>query len=260
MTLNSGPSPFSRLSINSATTKKWTLAQVVDACVNAGIPSIGPWRDRVEEAGLDKAAKLIKDAGLRVSSLCRGGFLTAANAEGQAAALAPAEKDVVAARQRVADRLADLVPFASENGIRLVLEPLHPMYAADRALISTLGQALDLAAPFDTKAVGVAVDTFHVWWDPELKAQIERAGREDRIASYQVCDFNMPIAADPLLSRGYMGDGVIDFATIGTWVRDAGYTGDIEVEIFNQEIWDTDGNIVLSTVKERSAELVLPYA
>ena len=276
---------FSRLSINSATTKKWTLAQVVEGCVNAGIPSIGPWRDRVEEAGLDKAARLIKDAGLRVSSLCRGGFLTAPDAEGQAAALAdnraaileavaldtrelflvvgglaPGERDVVAARQRVADRLADLVPFAEEHGVRLVLEPLHPMYAADRALISTLGQALDLAAPFDASAVGVAVDTFHVWWDPELKAQIERAGRENRIASYQVCDFNMPIAADPLLSRGYMGDGVVDFATIGTWVRDAGYTGDIEVEIFNQGIWDTDGNTVLATVKERYAELVLPFA
>ena len=278
-------SDFSRLSINSATAKKWTLAQVVEGCVNAGIPSIGPWRDRVEEAGLDKAARLIKDAGLRVSSLCRGGFLTAPDAEGQAAALAdnraaileavaldtrelflvvgglaPGEKDVVAARQRVADRLADLVPFAEEHGVRLVLEPLHPMYAADRALISTLGQALDLAAPFDASAVGVAVDTFHVWWDPELKAQIERAGRENRIASYQVCDFNMPIAADPLLSRGYMGDGVVDFATIGTWVRDAGYTGDIEVEIFNQGIWDTDGNTVLATVKERYAELVLPFA
>jgi sugar phosphate isomerase/epimerase len=278
-------SDFSRLSINSATTKKWTLAQVVDGCVNAGIPTIGPWRDRVEEAGLDKAARLIKDAGLRVSSLCRGGFLTAPDAEGQAAALAdnraaileavaldtkelflvvgglaPGEKDVVAARRRVADRLADLVPFAEEHGVRLVLEPLHPMYAADRALISTLGQALDLAAPFDSSTVGVAVDTFHVWWDPELKAQIERAGRENRIASYQVCDFNMPIAADPLLSRGYMGDGVVDFATIGTWVREAGYTGDIEVEIFNQDIWDTDGNTVLATVKERYAELVLPYA
>jgi sugar phosphate isomerase/epimerase len=278
-------SDFSRLSLNSATTKKWTLAEVVDGCVRAGIPAIAPWRDRVEEAGLDKAAKLIKDAGLRVSSLCRGGFLTAADSDGQAVALAdnraavleaavldtrelflvvgglaPGEKDIVAARRRVADRLADLVPFATENGIRLVLEPLHPMYAADRAVISTLGQALDLATPFDAQAVGVAVDTFHVWWDPELKAQIERAGREDRIASYQVCDFNMPIAADPLLSRGFMGDGVIDFATIGTWVREAGYTGDIEVEIFNQEIWDADGDAVLETIKERYAALVLPYA
>ncbi|HEY8702103.1 MAG TPA: sugar phosphate isomerase/epimerase family protein [Arthrobacter sp.] len=285
MTLSSEPSAISRLSLNTATTKKWTLAEAVEGCVRAGIPAIGPWRDRVEEAGLDKAAKLIKDAGLRVSSLCRGGFLTAPDADGQAAALAdnraavleavaldtrelflvvgglaPGEKDIVAARRRVADRLADLVPFAAENGIRLVLEPLHPMYAADRALISTLGQALDLAAPFDTRDVGVAVDTFHVWWDPELRAQIERAGREDRIASYQVCDFNIPIAADPLLSRGFMGDGVIDFATVGAWVRDAGYTGDIEVEIFNQEIWDTDGDTVLETIKARYAELVLPYA
>jgi sugar phosphate isomerase/epimerase len=285
MTVNSEPFPFSRLSLNSATTKKWTLAEAVDGCARAGIPAIGPWRDIVAEAGLDKAAKLIKDAGLRVSSLCRGGFLTAPDADGQAAALAdnraaileavaldtqelflvvgglaPGERDVVAARQRVADRLGDLVPFAVEHGVRLVLEPLHPMYAADRALISTLGQALDLAAPYDAQAVGVAVDTFHVWWDPELKAQIGRAGRENRIASYQVCDFNLPIAADALLSRGMMGDGVIDFATIGTWVRDAGYTGDIEVEIFNQEIWDADGDDVLARMKDRYAELVQPFA
>ncbi|MEE2568575.1 sugar phosphate isomerase/epimerase family protein [Pseudarthrobacter sp. J64] len=278
-------SDFSRLALNTATTKKWTLAEAVEGCVKAGIPSIGPWRDRVAEAGLENAAKMIADAGLRVSSLCRGGFLTAIDAEGQEEALednraaiieaatlgtrdlflvvgglAEGEKDVVAARQRVADRLEQLVPFAVENGVRLVLEPLHPMYAADRALISTLGQSLDLAAPYDASAVGVAVDTFHVWWDPELKAQIERAGRENRIASYQVCDFNMPIAADPLLSRGYMGDGIVDFATIGTWVRDAGYTGDIEVEIFNQDIWDTNGNEVLATVKQRYEELVLPYA
>ena len=278
-------SDYSRLSLNSATTKKWTLAEAVEGCVQAGIPALGPWRDIVADAGLDKAARLIKDAGLRVSSLCRGGFLTAPDPEGQSAALAdnraavleavaletselflvvgglaPGEKDVVAARRRVSDRLEDLVPFAVEHGVRLVLEPLHPMYAADRALISTLGQALDLASPYDPTAVGVAVDTFHVWWDPELRSQIERAGRENRIASYQVCDFNLPIAADALLSRGMMGDGVIDFATIGTWVRDAGYTGDIEVEIFNQEIWDADGSAVLETVKERYAELVLPFA
>ena len=278
-------SDYSRLSLNSATTKKWTLAEAVEACVQTGIPALGPWRDIVADAGLDKAARLINDAGLRVSSLCRGGFLTAPDPEGQSAALAdnraavleavaletselflvvgglaPGEKDVVAARRRVADRLEDLMPFAVEHGVRLVLEPLHPMYAADRALISTLGQALDLASPYDPTAVGVAVDTFHVWWDPELRSQIERAGRENRIASYQVCDFNLPIAADALLSRGMMGDGVIDFATIGTWVRDAGYTGDIEGEIFNQEIWDADGNAVLETVKERYAELVLPFA
>lgn len=276
---------FSRLSLNTATTKRWTLREAVDGCVRAGIPAIGPWRDRVHEAGLDEAARLIRAAGLEVSSLCRGGFLTAADAEGQAAALAdnreaileaetlgtrdlylvvgglPAgARDVVAARARISDRLAELAPFAHEHGVRLLLEPLHPMYAADRALVSTLGQALDLAAPFDPQDVAVAVDTFHVWWDPALSEQIARAGREGRLASYQVCDFNLPIAADALLSRGMMGDGVIDFTAITSWVRDAGYTGPIEVEIFNQEIWDADGDKTLAMLKERFAELVLPYA
>ncbi|GAA3293200.1 sugar phosphate isomerase/epimerase family protein [Arthrobacter citreus] len=278
-------SDFSRLALNSATTKYWTLEQVIDGCVRAGIPAIGPWRDRVAEVGTERAAKLISNAGLRVSSLCRGGFLTASDQEGREAAvqdnraaileaetlgtnelflvvggLPDGDKDIIAARQRVADRLGELVPFATEHGVRLVLEPLHPMYAADRALLSTLGQALDLAAPYPADAVGVAVDTFHVWWDPQLREQIARAGRENRIASYQVCDFNLPIAADALLSRGMMGDGVIDFATITGWVAEGGYTGDIEVEIFNQEIWDNPGDELLETIKARYASLVLPWA
>ncbi|MET1156767.1 TIM barrel protein [Arthrobacter sp.] len=278
-------SDFSRLSLNTATTKKWTLEQAVAGCVKAGIPALGPWRDRVAEIGTERAAKLISNVGLRVSALCRGGFLTAADPAGREAAmadnrsavleaeilgtaelflvvggLANGEKDVVAARHRIADRLDELVPFAVEHGVRLVLEPLHPMYAADRALISTLGQALDLAAPYPASAVGVAVDTFHVWWDPQLQEQIARAGRDGRIASYQVCDFNLPIASDALLSRGMMGDGFVDFPTITRWVAEAGYTGDIEVEIFNQEIWDSNGNDVLETMKSRYAELVLPWA
>ncbi|WP_334171915.1 sugar phosphate isomerase/epimerase family protein [Sinomonas sp.] len=274
-----------RLSLNSATTKRWSLREAVEGCLRAGIPAIAPWRDRVHEAGLEEAAAIIRAAGLEVSSLCRGGFLTAADAEGRDAALADNQaaileastlgtrdlylvvgglplgtKDVVAARARVGDRLAELAPFAGDHGVRLLLEPLHPMYAADRAVVSTLGQALDMAAPFDPDDVAVAIDTFHVWWDPELAEQIARAGREGRLASYQVCDFNLPIAADALLSRGMMGDGVIDFPTITGWVRDAGYDGYIEVEIFNQEIWDTDGDKTLAVMKERYEELVLPYA
>jgi sugar phosphate isomerase/epimerase len=135
---------------------------------------------------------------------------------------------------------------------------LHPMFAADRAVISTLNQALDLAAPYPASSVGVVIDTFHVWWDPELERQIERAGRENRIASYQVCDFNLPIAADALLSRGMMGDGVIDFATISGWVAAAGYEGPVEVEIFNADIWDSEPDTVLATMKERWARLVAP--
>ncbi|MBE0010601.1 MULTISPECIES: sugar phosphate isomerase/epimerase family protein [unclassified Arthrobacter] len=290
---------FSRLSINTATTKSLTLEEAVRVYADAGLQHLGVWRDRVAEAGLDNAVRLVLDAGLQVSSLCRGGFLTASDAEGQQRALAdnteaireaaalgtrelimvvgglpaasaliggpavdpsaPGAKDVAAARRRVADRLAELVPVAQQHGVRLVLEPLHPMYAADRAVLSTLGQALDLAAPFPADTVGVVVDTFHVWWDPSLEASISRAGAEGRLASYQVCDFNLPIAADALLSRGYMGDGFVDFATIGRWVADAGYTGPVEVEIFNQGIWDTPGADAVETVKARWAEHVLPH-
>jgi len=295
-------STFEKLSINTATIKRASLAEALDLSVAAGLKHIGLWRDKVAEVGLETAVEMVKASGLQVSSLCRGGFLTAAEPAGQAAALegnkaaileakalgtteiimvvgglpdfsvAPGAvdgggeasavvggKDLVAARQRVADRLAELVPFALEHGVRLVLEPLHPMYAADRAVLSTLGQALDLAAPHPVEAVGVVVDTFHVWWDPSLQEQIARAGAEGRIASYQVCDFNLPIAADALLSRGFMGDGVIDFASIGRWVAEAGYNGVIEVEIFNEDIWNLPYAEVVDTVKARYAELVVPH-
>jgi sugar phosphate isomerase/epimerase len=132
------------------------------------------------------------------------------------------------------------------------------MYCADRAVLSTLGQALELAAPHPSEVVGVVVDTFHVWWDPELEDQIRRAGAEGRISSYQICDWILPIAQDALLSRGMMGDGYIDFATITDWVVEAGYTGDIEVEIFNAAIWACPGDDVLRTVAERFQQLVLP--
>ena len=143
--------------------------------------------------------------------------------------------------------------------MRLVLEPLHPIFAADRAVISTLGQALDIAEPFPAEAVGVVVDTYHVWWDPDLQRQIARAGAQGRIAGYQVCDWVLPLAADALLSRGHVGDGYIDFATITRWVAQAGYTGDVEVEIFHQDVWDTPGDETIATLADRYRRLVLPY-
>ena len=280
---DNGPNDVGRLSLNTATTKALTLEQAVSVARRAGLTHIGLWRDRVAEAGLARAAELVRDAGLTVTSLCRGGFLTAADEPGRRAALADnraaiveaatlgtrelimvvgglaeAEKDLGAARRRVADRIGELVPYAEEHGVRLVLEPLHPMYVADRAVISTLGQALDLAAPYQTSSVGVVIDTFHVFWDPELERQVARAGREGRIAAYQVCDFNLPIAADALLSRGMMGDGVIDFASITGWVSAAGYDGPVEVEIFNAEVWAANPDEVVATMKQRWTELVLP--
>jgi sugar phosphate isomerase/epimerase len=274
---------LSRLSLNTATTKRWTLKEAVDGAARAGLPAVGLWRDRVAEAGLAGAARIVRDAGLRVSSLCRGGFLTAPDPEGRRAALLdnraaideaatlgtaelimvvgglpPGSRDLVGARDRVADLLAALAPYAAEREVRLVLEALHPMYCADRAVISTLRQALDLAAPHEPRVVGVVVDTFHVWWDPGLEAQIARAGAEGRLAGYQVSDWNLPIASDALLSRGMMGDGHIDFGTIGRWVAAAGYTGDVEVEIFNADIWAADGAEVIATMIDRYVDLVLP--
>ncbi|MGW0066955.1 sugar phosphate isomerase/epimerase family protein [Streptosporangium sandarakinum] len=275
---------MSRLSLNQWTTRRWSVAEAVEGCVRHGVGAIGLWRQDVAAQGLDETVKLVADAGLRVSSLCRGGFLTSGDREAlddnrraidEAATLGAAclvmvvgglpgvtpgepspavDRDLAGARERVAGALAALVPYAAERGVRLALEPLHPMYCADRAVLSTLGQALDLAEPYPAERVGVVVDTFHVWWDPQVLAQIARAG--DRIASYQVCDQLHPLPADVLLGRGVMGDGVIDFAPLTRAVAEAGYTGDIEVEIFNADVWAADPDEVLARVKARFAELI----
>ncbi|MFI7427742.1 sugar phosphate isomerase/epimerase family protein [Micromonospora sp. NPDC049836] len=271
---------LARLSLNQRTTRRWSVAEAVGGCVRAGIPAIGLWREPVAEIGVAAAARLVADAALRVSSLCRGGFLTAADDAGRAEALAdnrraideaatlgaaclvlvvgglpPGSRDLAGARRRVADALAELAPYAAERGVRLALEPLHPMYCADRAVLSTLGQALDLAEAFPVDQVGVVVDTFHVWWDPDVWRQIARAG--DRIASFQVCDFLTPLPADVLLGRGMMGDGHIDFPPLRRAVEAAGYTGDVEVEIFNAEVWATDPDRVLATMTARYVDRVL---
>ncbi len=276
---------MNRLSLNQRTTRRWSISEAVDGCARHGLEAIGLWREPVAEYGLAATAKLIRDSGLRVSSLCRGGFLTAGDqasvddnrraideaAELTAASLVlvvgglpgvtPHEgprpgfsRDLAGARKRVAEALGVLAPYAGERGVRLALEPLHPVYCADRAVISTLKQAVDLAEPHPGEQVGVVVDTFHVWWDPEVFGQIARAG--DRIAAYQVCDFLVPLPADVLLGRGMMGDGVIDFQQLTTAVTTAGYTGDIEVEIFNADIWAADPDEVLATMKQRYAELI----
>ncbi|GGV14547.1 xylose isomerase [Kitasatospora herbaricolor] len=266
------------LSLNTATTKRWTLPEAVDGCVRAGIPGIGLWRDRVAETGAAKAARLVREAGLTVTSLCRGGFLTAPDAAGRAAALEDnrraveeaatlgtgvlvlvcgglpeGSRDLRGARRAVADALAELAPYAREHGVRLAIEPLHPMFCADRAVVSTLAQALDLAEAVEAgtgeTGVGVVVDTYHVWWDPQVEEQIARAA--DRILAFQVCDWTLPLPADALLGRGHVGDGLIDIPRLAAAVAATGYTGFTEVEIFNQEIWDTPGDLTLRTLVER---------
>ncbi|WEK60959.1 MAG: sugar phosphate isomerase/epimerase [Candidatus Microbacterium colombiense] len=280
-----------RLSINQATIKHASLAEALRVTAEAGVSSIGLWREPVGEVGLDVAARMLNDSGLRFSTHCRGGFFTlpagperaaalddnrraieetatlaAAGAAGSTAVLVlvagglPAgSRDLIGARERVRDAIGALASDAEAAGVTLAIEPLHPMYAADRAVVSTLGQALDIAADFEPHVVGAAVDTFHIWWDPQVSEQIARAGREGRIATYQVCDWKTPLAADVLLSRHYPGEGVIDFEALTRAVIATGYDRDIEVEIFHADVWADDPAHVVRRTVESFAAAVSPH-
>jgi sugar phosphate isomerase/epimerase len=268
-----------RLSLNQATVKHLGLAEAVELCVRHDIPAIGLWRDRVAEVGLSSAVSSVRSAGLQVSSLCRGGFFTAADAEGRAAArasnlaavqeasalradvlvlvcggLVPGSRDLRLARRMVADAIGELVPVAQRLGVRLGIEALHPMFCADRCVIASLGEAVDLALLFPAEAVGVVVDTYHVWWDARLVAELARAA--GRIVSYQVCDWVLPLPADALLGRGHLGDGVIDFGPVTAAVAAAGYRGYVEVEIFNADVWAAPPDQTAAVVRERFAAVM----
>ncbi len=267
-----------RLSLNQATVKHLGLADAVALCARHEIPAIGLWREPVAETGLTASAAAVRAAGLHVSSLCRGGFFIQADADGRRAALADnraaiaeaaelgadalilvcgglaaGSRDLGLARRMVADAIADLVPDAQRLGVRLGIEALHPMFCADRSVVCSLGEAADLALTFPAEAVGVVVDTYHVWWDPRLRDEIARAG--GRIVSYQVSDWVLPLPQDTLLGRGHLGDGVIDFGPISAAVTAAGYHGYVEVEIFNASVWAAPPDLTALTVRERWPEV-----
>ncbi|MQS09905.1 sugar phosphate isomerase/epimerase family protein [Streptomyces alkaliphilus] len=268
-----------RFSINQMTVKQLSLPDLVEACGELGVTRVGLWREPVAEYGLEAAAKLVRGAGLSVSTLCRGGFLTAADAAGRARALednrAAIDEAVAlgtdtlvlvcgglpegsrdgdalaAARGRIGEALAELVPYAAERGVRLAIEPLHPMFASDRCVVSTLDQALELAAPFPAETVGVTVDTYHLWWDDRVAEDIARAGSEGRIHTFQLADWITPLPAGVLTGRGQIGDGCVDMRWFRERVDAAGYTGPIEVELFNDDLWARDGREVLAETVER---------
>jgi sugar phosphate isomerase/epimerase len=273
---------LSRLSLNQRTTASWSLPEAIQGCLDAGLGAIGIWREQLAEVGLDEACRLVAESGLRVSSLCRGGFFTTADPSDAATAeasnreaidetaglnaatlvlvaggLPPGDRDLEAARDRATRAIERLVPYARERGVTLGIEPMNPIYAADRGVICTLGQALDIAERFDAADVGVVVDTFHLWWEPGIADQLRRAGQ--RIVSYQICDWITPLPADTLLARGMMGDGHIDFPTFTRSVVSAGYRGDIEVEIFNADLWAAPPAMVVETMADRYLQLVQPY-
>jgi sugar phosphate isomerase/epimerase len=277
------------LSLNTATVRKQgDLFAIVEACARHGVRAIAPWRDQVAAVGLDRAVRAVKDAGLRLSGYCRGGMFPADGAHreaarddnrravDEAAALgspclvlvvgglpqfsrpgsAPS-KHLPAAHAAVEDGIAELLEYARAAHMPLAIEPLHPMYAADRACVNTLKHALDLCDRLDPQArggLGVALDVYHVWWDPELSAQIARCGRE-RMLAYHVCDWLVP-TRDLLLDRGMMGDGVIELRRIRGEVEALGFDGFVEVEIFSNDWWSRAMDEVIETCIARHRTVV----
>ncbi|MEV7370299.1 sugar phosphate isomerase/epimerase family protein [Streptomyces sp. NPDC090301] len=258
-----------RFSINQMTVKQLSLPDLVAHCVRLGVPGVGLWREPVREYGVEAAAALVRDAGLKVTTLCRGGFFTSDGweAENRAAideavalgtdtvvlvsgGLTPAFPDLPSARARITEAIGTLAPYAGERGVRLAVEPLHPMYAADRCAVSTLDQALAVAEHFPPEQVGVVVDTYHLWWDDRAPAAVERAGASGRIHSFQLADWTTPLPAGVLTGRGQLGTGAIDLRAWTDLTEKAGWTGPVEVEIFNDALWSRDGAEVLEETLE----------
>src|SRR5216117_4576900 len=262
---------LARLSFNQITAERATLKEVVDAFARHGVPYVAVWRHKLAEVGVKAAASRLRDAGVRVSSVCRGGMFPAASREertaridenrravDEAAALgagvlvlvcgAAPDKDIAAARRMVADGIAELVPYAQQRGVRLGIEPLHPAFAAERSCITTLREARCLAERFDPTTVGIVADVYHIWWDPEVFDEIARAA--SRLVGFHVSDWLVPVH-NVLMNRGVMGDGVIELRRIREAVERAGYAGPIEVEIMNEAIWNTPLDILLPLIKER---------
>jgi sugar phosphate isomerase/epimerase len=262
------------LSLNLATVRQqWRLPQAVEAAARHGFAGVAPWREMVQETGIAESARIFRAHDLRVTGYCRGGLFAAGGRENFQAAiddnrrmvdeaaaigaecvvvigggLARGSRDLPDARKVFAEGLAAILPHARSCGVPLALEPMHPMYAADRGCITTLKEMLDIADALGNDGLGVAVDTYHVWWDPELEAQLARAGK--RIIAHHICDWLVP-TKHILTDRGMMGDGVIDFRAIRRMIEAAGFRGIQEVEIFSDYWWSRPGDEVLATVIER---------
>lgn len=268
--------PLSRLSLNQITTPRWSVKEAAEACLHRGIGSIALWRHKLEEYGLNESIRAVRDCGLRVSSVCRGGMFAAESAEerrkrvednfravDEAAALSAdvlvlvvggaSPVGIEAARQMVRDGCAALVPYAKSAGVKLGLEPLHPMFAGDRSVVTTIAEALAIAQQYPCSEVGLVLDVFHIWWEPCVMEQIAAAA--ERIRGFHVSDWLVPLP-DVLLGRGMMGDGIIDIHSLRDAVDRAGYSGPIEVEIFNQAIWDEAPDAVLDRVVETFVAIV----
>jgi sugar phosphate isomerase/epimerase len=267
---------LARLSLNQITVDQWDVPQLVEGCLRHGIGSVSLWRHRIAETGLQRTATLVREAGLHVSSVCRGGMFPATDAADVARRAADnrravdeaaelgadvlvlvcgpaADRDLPRARAQVADGIAALLPYAREAGVRLGIEPLHPMMITERSVVVTLGQALDLVEQHDSPWLGVVVDAYHVWWDPELAAGMARA--TGRVLGYHVSDWLTP-TTDLVFGRGLMGQGAIDLPALSAAVAAAGYAGPVEVEVLSHEQWRRDADELVADVRARFVDHV----
>ena len=263
---------FSRLCLHTITTKPWSIEEATARYAAAGVKGVTVWRQWLQGRDIAQAGRRLREAGLEVVSLCRGGFFPARDPSGRQAAIddnlrAIDEADALGAplivlvcgavpdqpleesRQQILDGIAAVLDRARQAGVRLAIEPLHPMYADSRSAINTLRQANEACDQLASPQVGVAVDVYHLWWDPDLKGQIERAGRQGRILAFHVCDWRTP-TEDLLNDRGLMGEGCIPIPQIRGWVQDNGFHGFIEVEIFSNRYWAMDQGVFLEKIKE----------
>jgi sugar phosphate isomerase/epimerase len=253
-----------RFSFNQATARYWPVPDLVAGCVAEGVANVGLWREPVAEYGLAATAKLLRQAGLTVTSLCRGGFFNTPDwfddnrrAIDEAAALdtgvlvlvsgglPDGSRDIDGARLAVSDAVGALVAHATAAGVTLAIEPLHPMFASDRCVVVTLAQALDIAERFPVGAVGVCVDTYHIWRDERVHEQIARAGAGGRLTVFQLADWATPLPAGALTGRVMPDAGCVEIRRLHEAVAATGYAGPIEVEIFNDAVWARPGAPVL---------------
>ena len=265
------PKDISRLCVHTMTTKPWNLAECARHYADAGIRGITVWRNSLSDTGPAEAGRMLREHGLAVVSLCRGGFFPAESAEGrrkavdenrrcvdEAAALgAPlivlvcgsaSGLALAQSRRQIREGIEAVLPHAAAAGVRLAVEPLHPMYAADRSAVSTVGQARAICAELKSPWLGVAVDTYHTWWDDRLEDEVGACGREGALFAFHVCDWRTP-TVDLLEDRGLMGEGCIPIRQIRGWVEEAGFKGFVEVEIFSRRLWATDQARYLEDIK-----------
>ncbi|HYC86396.1 MAG TPA: sugar phosphate isomerase/epimerase family protein [Chryseosolibacter sp.] len=261
---------LSQLCIHTITTKPWNIEEAVKRFSQAGVKGITVWRDALEKRNVQDTGGMIRDHGMDIVSLCRGGFFCGTTRESRRAAIddnrraidearelgtnlvvlvcgADPNQSLEDSRNQIQDGIASLVPHAESANVRLAIEPLHPMYADTRSAINTLRQANDMASAIGSRYVGVAVDVYHLWWDPELQSEITRCGMNNHLFAFHICDWKVP-TVDLLLDRGIMGEGCIPVKKIRGWVEGAGFAGYNEVEIFSTTHWKSDQGEFLSRI------------